>query len=105
MDDCFFMFYWRKSFISGEYLLKRGGVFLPGSEKEKIVKIWFTEVFMNGDLEAVDTVAAKNMVVHSQGNHEGSAGTDNFKNWLKWYCESFADRRWVVNDMIEEGDK
>ncbi|WP_164669799.1 ester cyclase [Virgibacillus doumboii] len=78
---------------------------MPSSEKEAIVNKWFDRVFTKGDLDAVDTVAARDMIVHSQGDHEGSKGTDNFKNWLTWYCESFVDRTWIVHECIEEGDK
>ncbi|MGY0694683.1 ester cyclase [Virgibacillus sp. FSP13] len=73
--------------------------------KKAIVKIWFEEVFTKGDLQAVDQVAATDMVTYSQGHDEGFVGRDNFKNWLSWYCTSFADRTWVVQDTIEEGDK
>ncbi|MFB4166838.1 ester cyclase [Virgibacillus sp. JSM 102003] len=78
---------------------------MPTEEKASIVKIWFEEVFSKGDPNAVDRLSAEDILIHSQGHDEGFAGTENFKNWLSWYCESFVDRTWSVHDMIEEGDK
>lgn len=78
---------------------------MPAEEKASIVKKWFEEVFTIGDPNAVDRLAVKDIIIHSQGHDEGSVGTENFKNWLSWYCESFVDRTWSVHDTIEEGNK
>ncbi|WP_175631828.1 ester cyclase [Virgibacillus siamensis] len=78
---------------------------MASAEKEAIVRTWFDEVFTKGNLDAVDTVAAKDMVIYSQGRNESAVGTDGFKKWLEWYCDSFANRTWFTNDIIEEEDK
>ena len=74
-------------------------------DKKELVKIWFQEVFTKGNTDVLVDIASENMVTHSQGNDEGYIGIDHFKNWLSWYCSSFDEREWLVDDVIEEGDK
>lgn len=32
-------------------------------------------------------------------------GRETFRDWLRWYTSAFADREWVVHDVISENDK
>lgn len=71
----------------------------------ELVNRWFHEVFLNGDIKALEEIAAEDLILHSQGVDEGMVGRDNFNNWLSWYREAFQNSEWVINDIISEGDK
>ncbi|QFK72059.1 ester cyclase [Pradoshia sp. D12] len=78
---------------------------LRSVDKKEIVKVWFRDVFTDGNTDILKDIASADMVTHSQGNDEGYVGIEHFKNWLSWYCTSFVERKWSVHDTIEEGDK
>lgn len=71
----------------------------------ELVNRWFYEVFSNGDIKALEEIAAEDLILHSQGTDKGMVGRDNFKNWLFWYQEAFQDGEWIINDIISEEDK
>lgn len=78
---------------------------LQSVDKKEIVKVWFQEVFTEGNTDVLKEIASEDMVTHSQGNDKGYVGIKHFKNWLSWYCTSFIEREWSIHDTIEEGDK
>lgn len=71
----------------------------------ELVNRWFHEVFLNGDIKALEEIAAEDLILHSQGADEEMVGRDNFNNWLSWYREAFQNSEWVINDIISEEDK
>lgn len=71
----------------------------------EFVDKWFFDVFTNGDTETLERIAAKDLMIHGQGPDEGMAGRENFKEWLKWYRNTFVDNEWTIHDVITEGDR
>lgn len=78
---------------------------MPTPEAVALVQRWLEELFTRGDLDAADELVAPDVVVHSQGHTKGYRGAAAFKNWLRWYCNTFVDREWTVHDIISEGEK
>ena len=87
---------------------RKGGIIVPNPEHERIVGRWYGDLFTRGDLSAVDDLVASDFVAYGAGG-DGRAvetrGPDAFREWLRWYISSFADREWTVHDVISEGNK
>ncbi len=75
------------------------------SEGRRIVGRWFGDVFTRGNLAAVDEICAEDLVVHAPGEDPAVHGVENFKDWLRWYRETFTDAEWTVHDVIAAGDR
>lgn len=75
------------------------------NEREKVVERWFDDLFIRGNLDAVNDLVAPDLVAHGQGDTETTRGRENFREWLLWYTSAFSERDWEINDVISEGEK
>ena len=78
---------------------------MPTDEHANIVRRWFDDLFVRGDLDAVDDLVAPDFVAHGQGGSEATRGREAFREWLRWYTSAFTEREWTVHDVISEGEK
>jgi steroid delta-isomerase-like uncharacterized protein len=78
---------------------------VPTDEHANIVRRWFDDLFVRGDLDAVDDLVAPDFVAHGQGGSEATRGREAFREWLRWYTSAFTEREWTVHDVISEGEK
>ncbi len=62
---------------------------------------WF-EMCQTGDEARLDELATETFAGHGPGGTTDRAG---FLAWLRWYGTAFAERRTVVDDVIEGGDR
>ncbi len=83
-------------------------IIIPTHEHQEIVERWFEDLFIRGDLSAVDELVSGDFVAYGTGG-EGqpieTRGPAAFREWLRWYLSAFTDREWTVHDVISEGDK
>jgi predicted ester cyclase len=78
---------------------------VPLPEHVTIVERWFDDLFVSGDLDAVDDLVARDFVAHGQGGTDDVHGRETFREWLRWYTATFVDREWKVHDVLSEGDR
>lgn len=71
-------------------------------EKKNIAEKWFNEYFTKGNLDILDELTAKDFVYHSRN---GDNSRDQMKAFMKWYRNVFHDDQWVLEDLIEQGNK
>ncbi|OCA86262.1 hypothetical protein A8L44_07580 [Bacillus sp. FJAT-27986] len=74
-------------------------------DKKEIVKVWFRDVFTDGNTDILKDIASADMVTHSQGNDEGYVGIEHFKNWLSWYYTSFLSANGLFMTRLKKGIK
>nr|WP_257469145.1 hypothetical protein [Bacillus sp. D386] len=74
-------------------------------DKKEIVKVWFRDVFTDGNTDILKDIASADMVTHSQGNDEGYVGIEHFKNWLSWYYTSFLSANGPFMTRLKKGIK
>ena len=75
----------------------------PEQNRALILRL-YSEVFTRWNLDVVDEIIAPEFVGHEMppGTPAGPAGFKQFYGWLR---TSFPDLRYVVDDVIAEGDK
>ena len=56
---------------------------MPKAEHENIVGRWFDDLFIWGDLDAVDGLVAPDLVTHGQGGTEATRGPEAWCEWLR----------------------
>ena len=66
-----------------------------------LVQEWF-EMCRTGDEARLDQLATETFIGHGPGRTTERAGV---LAWLRWYSTAFADQRWVIEDLIESGDR
>lgn len=78
---------------------------MPTLEHTSMIQRWFTEIFEQGNLSTVDELVAVDFVAHAQGGDPATKGREAFKTWLHWYRTNFTDQRWMVEDILSDGEK
>ncbi|MDR3404280.1 MAG: ester cyclase [Chthoniobacter sp.] len=72
-----------------------------------LLKSWFEEVWNKGREEAIDELAAPNMIAHglldAQGQEISSVG--KFKVFWRQFRSAFPDIRIAIEDALADGDK
>ncbi|WP_251435262.1 ester cyclase [Mesobacillus maritimus] len=71
-------------------------------EKKDIVEKWFHEYFTKGNLDILDELTTADFVYHARN---GDSSRDQMKAFMKWYRSVFHDDQWVLEDLIEQGNK
>ncbi|WP_316572629.1 ester cyclase [Neobacillus sp. YIM B06451] len=71
-------------------------------EKSKTVEIWFNEYFTRGNLDVLDQLTDSDFVFHSRNTDNTK---EDMKEFMKWYRQVFQDDQWVIDDLIEQGNK
>jgi steroid delta-isomerase-like uncharacterized protein len=75
------------------------------SEENKAVARRFYEIWMEGDLDALDEVVAPDTVDHDPYNPHGQEGLEGAKKTIAMYREAFPDTHFEIEDQIAAGDK
>ena len=72
----------------------------------KLVHLYYEKFLTSpGDLQVADRIMASSVVFHNPISPDGIRGIDEYKQFaLRWY-RGFPDRRFTVEDTVEEGDK
>ena len=76
-------------------------------ENSALICRWFEEVWNKARLEAVDEMAAPDIVAHGLVDAHGKeiAGTEGFKVFWHQFRDAFPDVRIDVEDEMADGDK
>ena len=76
-------------------------------QKENLLRRWFEEVWNKARLEAVDEMAAPDIVAHGLVDAQGKeiAGTEGFKVFWHQFRDAFPDVWIDVEDEMADGDK
>lgn len=76
-------------------------------QKETIQHRWFEEVWNKGRAEAIDEMAAPDVLGHGLLDADGNEvrGTDSFKAFYQSFRGAFPDIHVTVEDTVSEGDK
>ena len=74
------------------------------SDQNKAAARRFFEIWESGDLDALDDVAAPDVVDHDPYNPHGREGLEGTKQTISMYREAFPDVRFEIEDQIAEGE-
>ncbi|OLC25191.1 MAG: hypothetical protein AUG06_11900 [Actinobacteria bacterium 13_1_20CM_2_65_11] len=78
---------------------------MPEDLKE-LMRRFVEEVWNQGNLDVVDQLAAPGCVTHDPAAPGGELrGPDGIKQLVSMYRKAFPDTRFVINDLIVEGDE
>lgn len=72
------------------------------AKKKHTAEIWFNEYFTRGNLEVLDQLTDLDFVFHSRN---GDNTKEDMKEFMKWYRKVFQDDEWIIDDLIEQGNK
>jgi len=76
-------------------------------QKTHVLKRWFEEVWNHGRAEAIDELAAPDIIAHglvdSRGRHV--AGREMFHTFWREFRSTFPDIRIEIEDALSDGDK
>lgn len=77
------------------------------SEKRAVIERWFEEVWNQGKLDAMPEMMAEDAIVHGLPveGAGGPCGPAKFRPFVEQFRSAFPDMHFVVEDVIEEGDK
>jgi steroid delta-isomerase-like uncharacterized protein len=75
--------------------------------KTNVLQRWFEEVWNQGREEAIDELAAADVVSHGLIDSHGNevSGREHFKAFRRQFRTTFPDVRVDVNDALADGDK
>jgi predicted ester cyclase len=71
-------------------------------EKKVTAERWFNEYFTKGNLDVLDELTTADFLYHSRN---GDNSREKMKEFMSWYRSVFQDDEWVIDDLIEQGDK
>jgi steroid delta-isomerase-like uncharacterized protein len=76
-------------------------------DNNNLLHRWFEEVWNQGREEAIDELAAPDVIAHGLVDHQGKevAGVEAFKEFWKQFREVFPDMHIDVADALMDGDK
>ncbi len=83
-------------------MLLAGTAMAESANKEKI-RIFY-DTFVTGNADLLDQVLAEDWVNEPMNPGQGP-GRDGFKKMIPHYAQIFTNNKFVLEDMIEEGDK
>ncbi|WP_419955579.1 ester cyclase [Neobacillus niacini] len=75
---------------------------MVSTEKKVIAERWFNEYFTKGNLDVLDELTTQDFIYHSRN---GDNSKVKMKEFMKWYRAVFHDDEWVLEDLIEQGNK
>lgn len=75
---------------------------MVSTEKKIIAERWFNEYFTKGNLDVLDELTTQDFIYHSRN---GDNSQVKMKAFMKWYHVVFHDDEWVLEDLIEQGNK
>jgi steroid delta-isomerase-like uncharacterized protein len=76
------------------------------SEQNKaVVRRWLEEAFNQGKVQVLDEICADDYVEYDPAYPGGQLRRDGVKQAIPIYRSAFPDIRFVIEDMIAEGDK
>lgn len=76
------------------------------SEQNKaVVRRWLEEAFNQGKVQVLDEICADDYVEYDPAYPGGQLRRDGVKQAIPMYRSAFPDIRFVIEDMIAEGDK
>jgi len=85
------------------YSEKKGEWKLMISEdKRQVAERWFNEYFTKGNLDVLDELVTSDFVYHSRN---GENTVESMKKFMEWYRSVFHDDEWLLEDLVEQGDK
>ena len=70
---------------------------------EKLTKQLFSEVFSNGNLDALDTLMSESVVLHDD-SIQTTKGLQHFKEFEKIYSTAFPDKKVTIDEIFCSGD-
>ncbi|CAM3905238.1 ester cyclase [Mesobacillus zeae] len=70
--------------------------------KKRTAERWFQEYFTKGNQDILDELTEEDFVFHSRN---GGHSREKMKEFMEWYRSIFHDDEWVMDDLIEQGDK
>jgi predicted ester cyclase len=71
-------------------------------EKKTTADRWFNDYFTKGHLDVLDELTTQDFLYHSRN---GDNSSEKMKEFMTWYRTVFQDDEWVIDDLIEQGDK
>ena len=74
------------------------------AEANKAVIHRTVDIWNSGDLSALDEVVAPGVVMHLRGRSD-ITGFDAYRGYIAALRVAFPDQRWLLEDLIAEGDK
>jgi steroid delta-isomerase-like uncharacterized protein len=75
------------------------------SEENKALARRFYEIWMEGNVDALDEVAAPDTVDHDPYNPHGQEGLEGAKKTIAMYRDAFPDVHFTIEDQVAEGDR
>jgi predicted ester cyclase len=75
---------------------------MSGIEKRITAERWFNEYFTRGNLDVLDKLTTPDFLYHSRN---GDSSREKMKKFMTWYRSVFQDDEWVIDDLIEQGNK
>ena len=75
------------------------------ADNKAIVLRLIEEVLSKGNLSVADELLDVNFVLHLPGSSEPLRGVEGLKRAAEVFRSGFPDRRFLVEDVISEGDK
>lgn len=74
-------------------------------ENSALIRRWFEEVWNNGRMEAIDEMAAPDIIGHGQAQHDTDIGLKEFRGFAAGIRSAFPDMKVVIDQTVEQGDK
>ncbi|WP_088007331.1 ester cyclase [Indiicoccus explosivorum] len=71
-------------------------------DKQLTAEKWFSEYFTKGNKEVLERLTAPGFVYHARN---GDRGLEKLKEFIDWFRSVFSDDEWVLDDVIEQGDR
>jgi steroid delta-isomerase-like uncharacterized protein len=68
-----------------------------------VMRRFYDEVVNEGKLEVIDEIVSPDLIDHDET--PGSGGREGFREFVAMFRLAFPDTKWIVEDLIEEGDK
>lgn len=70
-----------------------------------LTRRWFEEVWNQGRLEAIDEMAAADVIGHGQAQHGTQIGREQFRQFATNMRAAFPDVHATIHDAIAQGDR
>lgn len=91
------------AFAAVTSLMLLGNTAMAASANKEKIRLFY-ETFVTGNAELLDQVLAEDWVNEPKNPGQGP-GRDGFKKMIPYYAEIFTNNKFVLEDMIEEGNK
>ena len=76
---------------------------MSAEENKAVIRRLFEEVYNGQNFDALDELVAEDVVNHS-ATDEHKRGIEGFRHVMEWGTALMPDGRYVIDDIIAEGD-